>query len=82
MTIELGTLLAVVVALLGVIAKLRSDLCYARWVIYRLAFALLIGDKSDVEFWTLPDASVLEAYAEGQISLKELLQHLEQRYRC
>jgi hypothetical protein len=79
--VVIGALLVAIVVLLGVIAKLRSDLCYARWMIYRLVFALMIGDKTDLELWEHPDSSVLEAYAEGQLSLKDLLRHMEQKHR-
>jgi hypothetical protein len=76
-----GFLLVVLLILMGIITKLRSDLYQTRWTVYRLMYMALLQDKIHAEFWEAPDPRVLIAYVEGGISLQELFQYLQQKYR-
>lgn len=79
MNIFIGALFVTIVVLLGVIAKLRSDLCYARWIIERLAFVSLTQGHTDVEFWQVSDPADVAAFIQGEITLRELFRHLEHK---
>ncbi len=74
-------LVIAIVILLGVIAKLRSDLCDARWIIYRLLFMQVMQGKRGEEFWEAPEPREITAYVEGQITLHELFRKIEEKHR-
>lgn len=69
--------LAVALAIFIIItAKLRSDLCEARWAVYRLSYMILFQNESTVEYWAAPDPAKMAAYAQGQLTLEELLMNV------
>lgn len=69
--------LAFALAILVIIAaKLRADLCEARWAIYRLSYVILFQNENPVEYWAAPDPAKMAAYAEGQLTLEELLMNV------
>ena len=77
MNVLVGALFVITIALPGIIAKLRSDLCSARWMIERLTFMLVTKGHSVAEFWNVFDAADLTAFVQGQITLQELYRNVK-----